>query len=173
MLQMLPKGKTSFKKGSIGRYAQTEIECFQSTCRSRILFAFLCAWSHAPDKEQYQNKLDHSLNPTNALVRQKRSTRVLCSFKWLLCYAYVQSVSDISSTTWEIHITSLCRLVQMQQNWIQKICCLLTLFPSRLRVSSAMHLLPGHKFRFRSRCQSHLVQTTSSTESWAIVVKIV
>ena len=110
---------------------------------------------------------------TNALVRQKRSTRVLCSFKWLLCYAYVQSVSDISSTTWEIHITSLCRLVQMQQNWIQKICCLLTLFPSRLRVSSAMHLLPEHKFRFRSRCQSHLVQTTSSTESWAIVVKIV
>ena len=48
--------------------------------------------------------------------------------------------------------------------------CLLTLFPSRLRVSSAVHLVTEHKFRYRSRCQSHLVITTTSTHSWTIVV---
>ena len=50
----------------------------QSTSRSRILFAFLCAWSHASDGEQRLVKTDHSL------LRQKRSARALCSCKWLL-----------------------------------------------------------------------------------------
>ena len=96
--------ETSFKKGSVGLYAQTEIEFFSllvftHPIRFSVCMATRFWWWTAP-------KQVRSLS-----AGQRSSTRVLCSYKWLYCYAYVQSVSDISSTTWEIHITSLCRLV--------------------------------------------------------------
>ena len=156
-----PRKETSFKKGSVGFYAQTEIEFFSllvftHPIRFSVCMATRFWWWTAP-------KQARSLS-----AGQRSSTRVLCSYKWLYCCAYVQTVSDISSTTWDIHITSLCRLFQMQQNWIQKIVVFWPCFPhgfeflprtfvrrAQTSLQIAMPESPGHNY--------------NPTQSWVIV----
>ena len=77
-MRQMPPGEDIIQKGKFKAHASTEIDFAFSLLVKCILFTLLCAWSHVPDREQHQNKPDHSLQG------QKRSARVLCSCKWLL-----------------------------------------------------------------------------------------
>ena len=79
--------KTSFNRGIHRRQKHRDYNHY-SLLHSSTNSLQSCAWSHTSGHEQH---------PEIDLLT--KSTRVLCSHKWLFVFPFVQTVSDNSSTT--------------------------------------------------------------------------